>query len=178
MLIPDGDDETTRAVLHDLHAVLYTQDNQVFWYHASFPDFIFTQAWSNFRINEKNFTFSCNEPAHQSLLAESCFCIMKSGLRFNMGNITSSFLFDRDNTVVLSEQVNQNISAVLRYSSCHWTHHLPLPPQLINTDNLCCCIMEFLQIRILFWIEAMNLLGLSNWCTRMLQSAKQWVLKV
>ena len=179
-LVPDGDDESARAVLHDLHAVLYTQDDQVFWYHTSFPDFIFTQARSNFRIDKKDFTFSCNEPAHHSLLGESCFRIMKSektGLRFNMGNITSSFLFDSDNAVALSEQVDQNISAVLRYSSCHWTHHLP-SPQLINTDNLCCCISEFLQIRVLFWIEAMNLLGLSNQCTLILQFASQWVLKV
>ena len=176
-LVPDGDDEAARAVLRDLHAVLYTQDNQVFWYHASFPDFIFTQARSNFRINKKDFAFSCNEQAHQNLLGQSCFCIMKSGLRFNMGNITSSFLFDCDNTAVLSEQVNQNISAVLRYSSRHWTHHLP-SPQLINTDDLCCCILDFLQIRVLFWIETMNLLGISNQCTLMLQFARQWVLKV
>ena len=179
-LFLEGDDETSRAVLHDLHAVLYAQDDRVFWYHASFPDFIFTQGRSNFRINGKDFTFSCNESAHHSLLCETCFSIMKSeksGLRFNMGNITSSFLFDSDNTIALSEQVNQSISPVLRYSSRHWTHHLP-PPQLINTDNLCCCILEFLQIRVLFWIEAMNLLGLSNHCTPMLQFASQWVLKV
>ena len=43
-LVLDGDDDTARAVLHDLHAVLYIQDDQVFWYHASFPNFIFTQA--------------------------------------------------------------------------------------------------------------------------------------
>ena len=177
-LVPDGDDDAARAVLRDLHAVLYTtQDDRVFWYHASFPDFIFTQSRSNFRINEKDFIFSCNERAYHSYLGESCFRIMKSGLRFNIGNITSSFLFDRHNTA-LSEQVNRNISAVLRYSSHHWTHHLPLSPQLINTDNLRCCISEFLQIRVLFWIEAMNLLGLSNQCTPMLRFACQWVSKV
>jgi hypothetical protein len=94
-----------------------------------------------------------------------------------MGNITSSFLFDSDNTVALSEQVNKNINAVLRYSSCHWTHHLP-SPQSVDTDNLCDCISKFLQIRVLFWIEAMNLLKLRNQCTPMLQLARQWVLKV
>ena len=176
-LVLDGDDKTARAVLHDLHAVLYTQDNQVFWYHASFPDFIFSQARSNFCIDKKDFSFSCNEPAHHSLLSKSCFCIMKSGLQFNMGNIMSSFLFDHDNTVALTEQVNQNISAVLRYSVHHWTHHLP-SPKLIDTNNLCCCISEFLEIRVLFWIEAMNLLGLSSQCTLMLQYVRQWVLKV
>ena len=176
-LVADGDDEAAKAVLDDLHAVLYSQDDRVFWYHASFPDFIFDPARSNFRIGEKEFAFSCNEPAHHYLLCESCFHIMKAGLRFNMGNIKSSFLFDSDNAVALSEQVNQNISAVLRYSSRHWTHHLP-SPQLIDTDGLRRCISEFLQIRVLFWIEAMNLLGLRNQCTPMLQCARQWVLKV
>jgi NACHT domain len=175
-LVLNGDDGTARAVLRDLHAVLYTQDDQVFWYHSSFPDFIFNQERSTFHINKRDFSFSCDEPAHHGLIGESCFCIMKSGLRFNIGNITSSFLFDRNNTA-LSEQVNQNISAVLRYSSRYWSYHLPLP-LLINTDNLRCCILEFLQIRVLFWIEAMNLLGLSNQCTPMLQFARQWVLKV
>ena len=176
-LVPDGDEDAARAVLRDLHAVLYTQDDRVFWYHASFPDFIFTQARSNFCINKKEFTFSCYKPAHHSLLGKSCFRIMKSGLRFNMGDIASSFLFDCDHAVALSEQVDQNISAVLRYSSRYWSHHLLLL-QLIDTDYLCYCILEFLQIHVLFWIEAMNLLGFSNQCTLMLQSARQWVLKV
>jgi NACHT domain len=179
-LVPDGDNEAARAVLCDLHAVLYTQDDWVFWYHASFPDFIFTQVRSNFHMENRDFAFLCNEPAHHGLLGESCFCIMnseKSGLRFNMGNIMSSFLFDHDNAVMLSEQVNQNITGVLRYSSHHWTHHLH-SAQLINSNNLCSCISEFLQIRVLFWIEAMNVLGLCNYCTLMLQCAHQWVLKV
>ena len=174
----DGDEDAAKAVLNDLHAVLYTQGDQVFWYHKSFPDFIFSQARSNFRIDNKDFSFSCNKPAHESLLVEFCFRIMKSenfGLRFNIGDIKSSFLFDRDNSA-LSEKVDQNISAVLRYASRYWAHHLP--SQLINTDKLCYCISEFLQIRVLFWIEAMNLLKLRNQCTPMLQSARLWVLKV
>jgi len=172
-LVAEGDDDVALAVAEDLHAVLYTQGDRVFWYHASFPDFIFDPARSNF----DNFTFWCNESAHHNLLGESCFRVMKSGLRFNMGDIKSSFLFDSDSAEALSEKVNNNISAVLRYSTCHWAHHLP-PPQVANTDNLRFCISEFLQIRVLFWIEAMNLLKLPNQCTRMLQHAREWVLKV
>jgi hypothetical protein len=169
-LVAEEDHDMAVAVVEELHAVLYTQRERVFWYHASFPDFIFG---SNF----DNLAFWCNEAAHHKLLGESCFRVMKSGLRFNMGDIQSSFLFDSENAESLSEKVNNNISAVLRYSIRHWTHHLP-SPQLVNTDNLCICISEFLQIRVLFWIEAMNLLGLRNLCTSMLQHAREWVLKV
>jgi hypothetical protein len=172
-LVAEGDEDVAMAIVEELHAVLYTQGDRVFWYHASFPDFIFDPARSNF----DNLAFWCNEPAHHNLLGESCFRVMKSGLRFNMGDIESSFLFDSDNAEALSEKVNNNISAVLRYSTRHWTHHLP-SPQLVNTENLRICISEFLQIRVLFWIEAMNLLELRNHCTPMLLHARQWVLKV
>jgi hypothetical protein len=102
---------------------------------------------------------------------------MKSGLRFNMGDITSSFLFDSDNRDALTERVNKNVSAVLKYSCRHWTHHLP-PPQSFNTGDFCCCISDFLEIRVLFWIEVLNLFKLRNQCTPMLQRARQWVSKV
>jgi hypothetical protein len=176
-LVADGDNEAAEAVLGRLHSVLYIQDDRVFWYHASFPDFIFNAARSTFRHDGKDFKFSCTEAAHHSLLGESCFRFMESSLRFNMGNIASSFLFDRDNALALSEQVDKNISAVLRYSSRYWIHHLP-SPQAINPDILCRHISDFLQIRVLFWIEAMNLLRSRSQCTPMLQCARQWVLKV
>ncbi|KIM41200.1 hypothetical protein M413DRAFT_27599 [Hebeloma cylindrosporum] len=174
-LVPGGDDEAGMSVLSDLHAVLYTQDDQVFWYHASFRDFIFTQGRSNFRVDEENFAFSCNEPSHHKLLSESCFRVMKSGLRFNIGNIASSFeSHSRHQT--LAEQVDHNIDTTLRYSSCYWAHHLA-SAALNDTSDLCCSISEFLQLRVLFWIEAMNLLGLRDQCAPMLQRAREWVLK-
>jgi len=37
---PDGDDETAREVLRDLHAVLYNRTIECFGIHASFQDFI------------------------------------------------------------------------------------------------------------------------------------------
>jgi hypothetical protein len=120
-LVAEGHDDIAKAVTQDLHAVLYIQGDRVFWYHASFPDFIFNPSRSNF----ENFVFSCDENAHHYLLGESCFRVMKSGLRFNMGDIKSSFLFDSE--IDTSEALSNNISPVLGYSSRHWTHHLPPP---------------------------------------------------
>jgi hypothetical protein len=94
-----------------------------------------------------------------------------------MGEIASSFLFDSDSRAVLTEKVNKNVSDVLKYSCRHWIHHLP-PPQLFDTADLCHTLSDFLEIRVLFWIEAMNLLQLSNQCTLLLQRARQWVLEV
>jgi hypothetical protein len=101
---------------------------------------------------------------------------MKSSLRFNMGDIKSSFPFDSDSEGDTSEALSSNVSSVLEYSSRHWIHHMPSPQ--MQSSNLRFCISEFLQIRVLFWIEVMNLLKSRNQCTPMLQRAREWVLKV
>ena len=38
-----ADAQLAKVVIDGLYAVLYVRDNQVLWYHASFPDFMFTQ---------------------------------------------------------------------------------------------------------------------------------------
>jgi len=35
--------QLAKTVIEGLYAVLYVKDDQVLWYHASFPDFMFTQ---------------------------------------------------------------------------------------------------------------------------------------
>jgi hypothetical protein len=52
VLLSDGGvEEKARIVVYDLHAVFYTEDSCVFWYHASFLDFILTQTRSRFTVN-------------------------------------------------------------------------------------------------------------------------------
>lgn len=174
-LLPETDESTANAVLGDLHAVLYVQDGQVFWYHASFPDFIFDCNRANFTVSSENFSFWCDETVHHSLLTRSCFRIMQDGLKFNIGGIPSPFQFDSDHSSHLSAQIDRNITAALRYSSCHWIFHLPLSMET-DTDYFCRSISDFLQLRVLFWIEAMNLLGFCKKCTLILRTAHEWLM--
>ena len=175
-LLSDDDDGAARAVLRSLHPVLYTQDDRVFWYHASFPDFIFDPAQSNFRIGEEAFEFSCPEPAHHNLLSESCFHVMNSRLRFNIANIKSSFFLDRDNST-LPDAVKQNIPPILSYSCRNWDHHVSSVASA-NSNALCETLSNFLQLRVLFWIEAMNLLNSRGLCDQMLKRVRKWVTNV
>ncbi|PPQ85244.1 hypothetical protein CVT25_010017 [Psilocybe cyanescens] len=175
----DDDDELAKAVVNDLHAVLYIQDGRVFWYHASFLDFLFSQHRSNFHVGNEEYNFWCDEVAHRNLLATSCLRVMNSdgcGLRFNMGDIRTSYLLDSENVEEISEQVNKNIRPVLRYSLFHWVAHLSYPPPSFDdARNILSRMLQFLQIRVLFWIEAMNLLGSVRECTPMLHKAQVWV---
>jgi len=174
------DIDVADMVLESLHAVLYVQDSKVYWYHASFPDFIFSHARSNFRADDKDFRFSCDAAAQHSVLVHACFRIMNSeetGLRFNMGDIKSSYLLDSEHTEELRGNVNKNISPALRYACMYWAHHLSLSPTG-NSGLIYNIISDFLQLRILFWIEAMHLLGSSGECPHLLHNARNWASKV
>ena len=154
------------GVLESLHAVLYTENGRVLSYHKSFPDFIFDHARSG--------EFWCDKATHHRHLTVSCFQFME-GLRFNIANIPSSFVFDCDNHALKGE-VERNIPPVLGYSCRNWDHHLSATKSTLS-DPLHEVLSEFLQLRALFWIEAMNLLDLRGRCYPILQTAREWVIE-
>jgi len=159
--------ELADGVLKSLHAVLYTENDKVLTYHKSFTDFMFDQNRAK--------KFWCDQAKHHRLLTNSCFHVMDK-LKFNIVNIESSFLLDCDN-FALPNAVKQNITPVLSYSCRNWDYHLSATAST-DLDALCDTLSEFLQLRVLFWIEAMNLLGSRGQCNRMLQKACKWVPNV
>lgn len=175
------DVKMAKTVVEELHAVLYVNEDRVLWYHASFPDFMFNQARSRFSIPGETahhdvVDLSCNNATHNSLLTDSCFRIMEFGLRFNICDLPSSFLFDSE-VPDLSRRTQENIGDALRYSCRYWAQHLGREDSG-SGDSLRVKINEFLHVRVLFWIEAMNLLGWRAQCSPMLQRAREWILKV
>jgi len=172
----DPDTELMELVVDDLRAVLYVKDDRVFWYHASFPDFIFSQARSGsvlLHSDSPAVDMHCEEAAHHARLVRSCFRIMRSHLRFNICDLPSSFLLDSE-VPDLNSRIRANIGDSLRYSCLHWAQHLA---QTSNDDGRT-EIRDFLQLRVLFWIEAMNLLDSRALCTPMLQQARECIVKV
>ena len=156
-------------VVARLHAVLYIENDKVLSYHKSFTDFIFDRN----RAKE----FWCDQVEHHRHLTSQCFHVMEAGLKFNIANITSSFLLDHDNSA-LPDAVKQNISSVLSYSCRNWDHHLSAVTFKTHLDALHGILSEFLQLHVLFWIEAMNLLGSRGLCDKMLRIALKWVTNV
>jgi len=175
-----ADAQMATVVVDELHAVLYVKDNRVLWYHASFPDFMFAQERSKFSVprvtGNRIVDMSCDQDAHHARLTHICFRIMMSGLRFNICNLPSSFLLDSE-VPDLSHRIQKSISHVLQYSCQNWAQHLNQAGSG-DHDSLRTGIYEFLSVRVLFWIEAMNLLGSRAQCGLMLHNAHEWVLKV
>ena len=168
LLFPSYYADVAKKLLSYLHAVLYTEDGRVLAYHKSFSDFIFDQTRSG--------DFWCDQATHHRYLTESCFRIMnaKDGLRFNIAKISSSFILDRDDST-LPDAVKTNISSVLSYSCRNWGYHISFATST-TPDHLRKTLADFLEIRALFWIEAMNLLGMRGHCGPILRTAHEWVM--
>jgi len=161
-------EEVADDVLNKLHAVLYSKNGQVLWYHKSFPDFLFDR--------DRSEEFWCDQVEHHQRLTDCCFRAMKEGLRFNICNIESSFVFDRDNPT-LSDVIKDNISSTLSYSCRNWDRHLSFTSSS-TSGSLHEALLEFVKLRAIFWIEAMNLLELCGLCDPMLRTASKWVTSV
>ncbi|KAH6896348.1 hypothetical protein BKA70DRAFT_1438269 [Coprinopsis sp. MPI-PUGE-AT-0042] len=158
-----ADNGTAEGVVHRLHAVLYNEEGQIMWFHKSFADFLLDQGRSQ--------RFFCNGEQHHRRLALGCFGIMAEQLRFNIADISSSYQLDRDNPA-LSSNIHTNISMPLRYACGYWSSHLAFI-SLERMDGLAKALNEFLQLQILFWVEAMNLLGQRGRCQAMLRDTQQ-----
>ncbi|KAG5334898.1 hypothetical protein C0989_002673 [Termitomyces sp. Mn162] len=169
-------EECAEYLIQSLHAVLYVKEGKVFWYHASFPDFIFTPEHFN-TINPIIPSLSCNMEKHHSFLAHQCFEIMKSELCFNICGHPSSFLLDK----YVPELVNEDkISKTLKYCCVYWSSHwsgcIAQAQAMHNEMNILYNdLEEFLLVNILFWIEVMNLLQSAQKCKYMLQQVKKCI---
>ena len=175
--------DTVKTVVGSLHAVLFvsSKDNCVYWYHTSFPDFIFSQVRAKCRISLhphdsiQEIDVFCDVPAHHTVLAHQCFFIMQKLLHFNMCDLNSSYIFDSD-VPEFSARTHKRFSPTSRYALRHWARHL-FRATLAN-NNLSLCLNDFMSDKLLFWIEAMNLIDAKFECSQLLKNAEEWLMRV
>ncbi|KAB5589314.1 Vegetative incompatibility protein HET-E-1 [Ceratobasidium theobromae] len=155
----------TLAALEPLLSVLYISEHTglVSILHVSFSDYMFTQ--------DRSGQFFCDENAYSQRLAQQCFEIMKTQLRFNMGGLPSSFTPDRD-VPGLEAQIENNISQSLIYACQYWPEHMT---NAAMPHELCRLIDEFLSERLLFWMEVLNLKGYIGMGVQRLVKVQAWL---
>jgi hypothetical protein len=129
--------------------------------HVSFRDFLTDQSRSGI--------FHVNISIHGSHLTHSCFRIMKKELRFNICGMSTSYM--RNDELRTHHALNEDaITAQLSYASRFGTDHL------VDTefDEITDEIRDFLQSRLLFWLEVMSLMDGINIALKGLQSIVEW----
>ncbi|KAH0579473.1 hypothetical protein H2248_002332 [Termitomyces sp. 'cryptogamus'] len=169
-------EECAEYLIESLHAVLYAKEGKVFWYHASFPDFIFKAECFKETGHVVSSLF-CSMEKHHSFLGHQCFQIMKSELCFNICSHPSSFLLDNEVPELVNEdKISQTLKYCCVYWSSHWSTCLAQAQGMHNEINILYDdLQDFLLLKILFWIEAMNLLQCGQRCNYMLHEVKKCI---
>ena len=171
--------DTVETMVQSLHAVLYVSTNDccIYWYHASFQDFVFDARRSQVTVPGKTepLDASCDQPSFHARLAQRCFDVMRLQLRFNICELPSSYLLDSE-VNDLKDRVSK-ISEVLQYSCQYWGQHLVQATDA-KTDDTASSFRAFLYERLLFWFEVMNLIGSKASCDPQLRDASLWLGKV
>ena len=118
------------------------------FFHTSFRDFLTDRARSGEFFVDPN-------GVHQDL-AISTLASMKNGLQFNICGLDSSYLRNSD-VPDLAQRIRERISPHLSYSCRFWTAHVrgaTFDTHLANELH-----SFFKNQRLLFWFEALGLLG-------------------
>ncbi|THU86871.1 WD40 repeat-like protein [Dendrothele bispora CBS 962.96] len=153
------DIETVQAIITSLQSVMYinNEDKKVYTFHASFSDYIFSA--------ERSREDYCDQLVHQVVLEEACLSIMDKKLHFNMGNLPSSFLLDKE-VEGIDKRIAENIPEELEYCCFFWAYHL----RKCRVDEEMISMLEaFIQKKMIFWIEAMFLLDRLPLCLDILE---------
>jgi hypothetical protein len=167
----EADEEAVCNSLGFFHAVLYIspRDKCIYTFHKSFADFILDRGRSPELANAAMSYFPD--------WTRDCFRIMNESLCFNICNLTSSFLLDEDDKD-LSKRAKTNIGPKLRYACQHWAMHLASVRHDYQEDvqQLSALLHDFYRLKMLFWMEAMNLL--KSDCRLAIHLARTWALQL
>ncbi|KDQ08472.1 hypothetical protein BOTBODRAFT_92049, partial [Botryobasidium botryosum FD-172 SS1] len=163
--------ESLHQTLEHLQSVLYvdsSKGNVVRVCRTSFSDF----------LTDKEHCppeFYIEQPQHHARLTQACLSILVNGLRFNICNLESSHLFNAQ-VPNLENRVKEAISTQLEYSCLYWAHHLAQGERGSSEMNVVGLLHKFFhEPLVLYWVEALSLLGQLGAATPMLLQLSAWI---
>ncbi|KAF5382362.1 hypothetical protein D9757_009820 [Collybiopsis confluens] len=152
--------EEIENIVNALHAVVFIgTDDCIYIYHKSFYDFF-----------EKEDLEPC-----EIILAESCLKIILKSLHFNMCKLPSSYLLDSE-VVGLKRKVQEVFGNEVEYAVCFGILHIIQVPEG-GQNQILILLGEFEREKILFWIEAMNVLKKRQECWERIKDLQRWIVK-
>ena len=142
--------EDVGQILWDLHSILDVLKNSAFpirLHHPSFRDFLL----SSERCPDQHLRVDkCK--AH-AVLAEACIRIMSEKLKKDICNLCLPCALAEE---VHDKQIEKCLPAELQYACCYWVQHLQQSNAPLNDKGR---VHLLLRRHLLFWLEALSLLG-------------------
>ncbi|OCB90484.1 WD40 repeat-like protein [Sanghuangporus baumii] len=158
-----------RLTLGSLRSVLFYRPRKpVHVHHASFADYLLSRERSGGR------PWHIDEYHQKQALTELCLGIMAKGLRFNICNIRTSYIRNKE-VPGLQERVKQRIHPHLEYACRYWSVHLCEVSQSFISTTLLDQLKVFANFHLLYWLEVLSLTGNFNRvAARALYEASLW----
>jgi hypothetical protein len=133
--------------------------------HTSFQEFLADKSSSG------DFFVKVTKAQHRDL-AFASLGVMEHGLRFNICDLETSYLPNREDTG-LPQRVKTSIPPYLSYSCRFWATHVQ---RTDFNDELARAIRSFFDNeRVLFWIEALGLLSAISGAVTVLPLVAKWL---
>jgi len=158
------------AALRSLHSFLLIPTNKdaaVCIFHKSFPDFLTDPR----RCTDNRFLI--NPSIHHREILLSCLKLMGERLKRNICGL--------DDYTILSEVKDlpdcrkKYIGDALEYACCFWTKHLlEIPGSSPGVEEVQETIEKFFTTHLLFWVEALILIGKLGISVYALDDIQQW----
>ncbi len=131
--------------------------------HTSFRDFLTNKEKSG------DFFVSLRD-AHRQL-AHSCLGLLLNGLKFNICNLESSYLANKD-VKDLRSRVDKHIPPALLYACRFWDNHLE---HIDFETNVFVQLRAFFAEKFLFWLEALSLTNNVGLASPALSALNVWL---
>ncbi len=146
----DGDDRDAVVILLGRLGSLLSNVNSS---NESLPIVPLHTSFRDFLINKKSgdFCVSLRDAHHQ--LTHSCLGLLLNDLKFNICDLKSSYLANKD-VDDLNSRIDKYISPALLYASRFWDDHLE---HIDFETNLFGKLRTFFEKKFLFWLEALSL---------------------
>ncbi len=164
----DDDYDSVVEMLRHLGSLLSNvnsadQDLSMVPLHTSFRDFLTSK--------EKSGDFCVDlRDAHRQL-ARSCLGLLLKGLKFNICNLESSYLANKD-IEDLDSRVDEHIPPALLYACRFWNDHL----EHINFEiNLFVQLRTLFEMKFLFWLEALSVMSNVGLASPALSALNVWL---
>jgi len=135
------------------------------FHHRSFEDFLLSDSFRRYLLKLSDVQ---NRTFHECQLAVLCLnSMVSSELHFNICNLESSNIKNVD----IPATVKSAISPLISYSSQFWADHLV---QNQCEESLMNAVKFVMHKKLLFWIEAMSILGKAHEVSAILKKALEW----
>ncbi len=131
--------------------------------HTSFRDFLTNKEKSG------DFFVSLRDAHHQ--LAHSCLGLLLNDLKFNICDLESSYLANKD-VNDLNSRIDNNIPPALLYACRFWDDHLE---HIDFETDLFGKLRTFFEKKLLFWLEVLSLTSDVRLASRAVSALNVWL---